>query len=303
MDSHHIEKHGNTDFPEILYIMGTGRSGTTVLEVLLANNPGLTGVGEVKHIFRDGFLNNTVCSCGEPTLDCPVWSNIFSHSGFNEVNLDEIDITISSLESHAGFFLLTAGLVSKRRMEDYRSANEEIFKSVTDATNCKIIIDSSKYSGRALAMARLFPGKIKILCVTRSPGGLLTAYQKPNKVEQKPKSTFMAVIYYLYVLSCMWVVKHRYPDICLTIRFDDLRQNPVKTLDRIQEWSGYDLSEAREKLLNNDWFNVGHIVTGNRLRKNGKIQFQKADKSKNQESSKNRFVQVILSIYRYALGF
>ena len=37
----------------LLYIMGTGRSATTILEIILTNNPKITGVGEVTHIFRD----------------------------------------------------------------------------------------------------------------------------------------------------------------------------------------------------------------------------------------------------------
>ena len=42
--------------PDILYIMGPGRSGTTVLHILLANNPGFFGMGEITHVFRDAFL-------------------------------------------------------------------------------------------------------------------------------------------------------------------------------------------------------------------------------------------------------
>src|SRR5687767_4385545 len=50
--------------PEILYVMGTGRSGTTILEVLLTNEEGITSTGEVKHIFRDAFVRDLQCACG-----------------------------------------------------------------------------------------------------------------------------------------------------------------------------------------------------------------------------------------------
>jgi len=62
--------------PDIIYIMGTGRSGTTILEVLLTNNARIVGAGELKHIFRDGFLANRQCSCGHATLDCAMWSAV-----------------------------------------------------------------------------------------------------------------------------------------------------------------------------------------------------------------------------------
>ena len=76
--------------PQIVYIMGTGRSGTTILEVLLANNPGFTGVGEVHRVVRHGFLEDRVCSCGKSARQCEVWAQVLRDSGWSDADLPEL---------------------------------------------------------------------------------------------------------------------------------------------------------------------------------------------------------------------
>ena len=64
------------DAPRLIYVMGTARSGTTILEILLGNNPGIANLGEVSHIFAHGFIRNDDCACGHPARECPVWGEV-----------------------------------------------------------------------------------------------------------------------------------------------------------------------------------------------------------------------------------
>lgn len=60
---------------------------------------------------------------------------------------------------------------------------------------------------------------------------------------------------------------------CLTIRFEDLSRDPVAVLTRIEDWSDISLARTRQTHTAAEVFRVGHIVTGNRLRKHGAVKF------------------------------
>ena len=291
--------------PDILYIMGTGRSGTTILEVLLANNRGFTGAGEIRHIFRDGFLRDALCACGASGRRCALWSAVLETTGWKHDDWVAGAQTLDAFESHARFPLVWAGVMQGAGVSRYRQISEAIFKTVAVVQKSNVVVDSSKYPGRALMLARLFPERVKVLCMTRSGAGILQAFEKRNEGEQRSKSPFAAAIYYLYVLCCMRLVRFRLRERCLTIRFEDLRRDPDATLHAIEHWSGYSLADARARLAAGDLFAVGHIVTGNRLRKQGRVRF--ASTPEEIRSSRARFavrlLAPLLDSYRKLLGF
>jgi hypothetical protein len=281
--------------------MGTGRSGTTILEILLKNNPDFFGAGELTYIFRDGFIQNKECSCGSLTTECAFWKNIKKEFTLNEILLNRTDFEY--VAKHWIFPFLFLNLARKKRLMSYIQNNEKLFLAIKKYSGCNTIIDSSKYPGRALTLAQYYPAQIKILCITRSPGGLLAAFKKRNEDEQKPKSNLMAAIYYLYVTACMFLVKYRFGKICYSIRFEELRGDPIGTLTKIQQWSGYNLSGSIEKIYKEEMLDVGHIVTGNRLRKNRKIKYQSQNIQNVAEMDSNNILHKLLTLYRRVLGF
>jgi hypothetical protein len=260
-------------FPEILYIMGTGRSGTTILEILLANNPGFTGVGEVHRIFRHGFLEDRTCACGKPARQCELWAAVLHSSSWQEAELPALAHEIEKGESHGRFPLVWMGLPATQ-LARYRTVNEVLFTQIGAATRSDVVVDSSKYASRALMLARSFPDRVKVLCITRSAAGLIRAFQKKHDAEQRPKGPLAVAAYYLYVLLCMRLVKARLQERCFAIRFEDLNRDPHAMLGRIESWSGYSLAETKARISSGGWFDVGHIVTGNRLRKKGRVKFE-----------------------------
>lgn len=282
--------------------MGTGRSGTTILEILLANNPGITGVGELKHIFRDGFLRDLPCACGRSGRQCELWSAVLQATGWNRSDWREIGQAIEKFESHQRFPLVWAGVGTASAR--YGQASEALFNAIGVAQHSEVIVDSSKYAGRALMLARLFPDRVKVLCITRSASGLLQAFARKDDKEQRPKSSLAAAAYYLYVLACMRCVRARLKQRCFAIRFEDLNRDPAATLDAIEAWSGYSLGKARAGVAAGDWFDVGHIVTGNRLRRQGRVKFDPARQADTRKpAAPAPMLARLLEAYRRLLGF
>ena len=58
---------------KLVYVGGHGRSGSTLLDVLLDASPQLLGVGELHHLPRL-LADDQSCSCGTALGRCPFWA-------------------------------------------------------------------------------------------------------------------------------------------------------------------------------------------------------------------------------------
>jgi hypothetical protein len=262
--------------PTILYIMGTGRSATTILEILIANNPEVSGVGEITHIFRDAVINNNRCSCGSIVDSCPLWSTVLKNKMFVEKYQRKTycKSLFYRFDWHYGFIKQVFGLFKKLEKKAYQEINSLLFQTASQFYGCKILVDSSKYAARAIALHKAFPGKVKVICLTRSPNGLVKAFRRIDAEEQRPKNLFAIVLYYLFVLSCcriaLFIIGK--PN-CIVISYEELMRDNISVFDQIEKLSDISLSSIKEKVLNNEYLDIHHIMTGNRLRKKGKIKF------------------------------
>ena len=60
----------------VLYVGGTGRSGSTVVANALGGLDDAVSVGEVRFLWERGIVQNRLCSCGEPFATCPFWNEV-----------------------------------------------------------------------------------------------------------------------------------------------------------------------------------------------------------------------------------
>ncbi len=65
---------------KIVFILGIGRSGSTLLDVTLGSHPKFIGLGEIYATLRNDFniFNNTTrtCTCGNTVNKCPFWGEV-----------------------------------------------------------------------------------------------------------------------------------------------------------------------------------------------------------------------------------
>ncbi|MCH8843042.1 MAG: sulfotransferase [SAR324 cluster bacterium] len=292
----------NDSMPEIIYIMGTARSGSTVLQIVLAASPGILAAGEVTHIFQDGFLDDAVCACGKNTADCTVWGEVGRLTAWGRSELEKLARMVRSLESHANFPRMVLGLFSGRAKRRYREVNEALFANLSRVSGAHTIVDASKYAGRALALSRAFRGKVWVIALTRSPEGILSAFRKGHREEQKPKSLAGAMLYYLYVATATRLTAAILGQRAICIGFEQLAADPAGTLARIERWCGKDLSAARARLAGQESFDTGHIVTGNRLRKAGTVRFDPSVAEIDSPHGAARIALATMNLYRSLLN-
>lgn len=292
------------NMPKVVYIMGTARSGSTILEILLSHGRGVFGAGEITSLIEDGFIENKPCSCGKSCRDCEVWGRV----------LEKLDMKCSEIEAwsslqrkvdwHNGFLRQLTRILSQKDKADYKELNRRLLRAIAEVTGSAVIVDSSKYTGRAVALARIVDADVKVICLTRSPAGLMASFQKPNKEEQRPKGALATVVYYMIIstlLRLATMIMGR--DKILQVSYESFLADPQATLRSIESLAGIELTDIICKLGKGEEFSIGHLVTGNRLRKKGIIRFNRSLSEHNHEGSVTRMLILLMNGWCRILGF
>src|ERR1700722_7728096 len=67
--------------PLVVYLAGTGRSGSTVLANILGEVDGVFAAGELRYLWQRGLKEGRLCGCGLPVRESPVWSRVLAMAG------------------------------------------------------------------------------------------------------------------------------------------------------------------------------------------------------------------------------
>ena len=283
--------------PRLVYIMGTGRSGSTVFEILLAHAENVFGAGELSFIVQDGFLDNQPCSCGAPTLECSVWSKVRQATGWRDSELVELAKLFRYVDHHRR---VPRFLLGHEIPPAYVTAQETLVRAIGEVTGAEVIVDSSKYVARALALQQA-DVEMDTLRLVRSPQGLMRSWQRPNKGEQEPKSPLQMVAYYSYVGASLWAASKK-TEPRLTVSYEDLVSDPRGTLSAVSQAIGIDLTTTIDAIEHKRSVPVGHIVTGNRLRKQGEIVFETRHASDRPSGRRARLAVGAMELERMLFG-
>ena len=247
--------------------MGCGRSGTTILDITLGNQPGFLSLGELNNAM-DAWNKNFPCSCGLPVKQCKIWHNVGnicfptdSGDEYYEISKNQKDI-----ERQVSIIKHILGLYDPSMIHTYNSYNLHIFKLLKESSSAKVIIDSSKSVGRALALLRNKKIDVQIIHLVRDPRGVYSSFQKRNVVT--PRRNILSLIAYWNSVNFLGsLVRARFgARKVLLVRYEDLISKTDRTIDKISDFIKEDLSSVKIKLKNKIPMERGHIASGNRIR-------------------------------------
>jgi hypothetical protein len=168
---------------KILYILSDGRSGSTLLDLLLGSHPRVQSLGEMKHFHRYAGTGGNVkkCTCGKNLLACPHWGRM----------LEGLDHDYS---------------LPLNQAEDFAMRNYDLFLRICKVADVTWICDSSKDPGR-LDLLLSSPGiDVEIIHLVRDPRAVAYSNIRKRRRVQKAKGfSLRNWREYNYVKSvCVW---------------------------------------------------------------------------------------------------
>lgn len=250
--------------------MGAGRSGTTALATFLGNNKEILNIGEM-HQFFEYLDENKECSCGKLLNECEFWKNKIDNPT-QEYSVNSRKLS-EKMESHSSIIKHLLNRFSNIEYERYIELHQSILDSIQSDSEKSTLLDSSKYIGRAIALNKLDNIELKIIYVVRDVRGVINSFSKKVQTSKSPLST---IVYYSLInlvaeFISLVILRHK----VIKIRYEDLINSPTRVFSNLESFFELDLSDINNKIEKKQFFEIGHIVGGNRLKKNKEIFFKK----------------------------
>ena len=254
----------NPDRPQVIYVMGAGRSGSTVLGVTLGNS------GDV---FYAGELDAWLARSAEPQLSGPEQDRFWRQVSANVEGAAELYGRGSQRAIERSMSLLRPReWPARRRLRmPYRRVAERLYRAVADAAGTSVIVDTSHYPLRARELQAIAGIDLYLIYLMRDPQSVVASFNRKD-VAQYSKATFTTNVY-LWVTNLLAVavfLRHR-ADRRLFVRYEDFLADPARVLGEIVGLAGVtapppDFSSLR----------IGVPFQGNRLIRSDVIELESA---------------------------
>ena len=239
--------------PRILYIVGSGRSGSTLLDLLLGSHPEIESGGECykyARYFSPSSMrpdNKRICTCGMHVHECGYWKAVREvlMRNYGEVNFD--------LETPDA--------------DRFIEWNRRVIDAILDVSGKAMFVDSSKHFHR---LRRLVDsGAFEVAAVHLVRDGRAVAFSGARKGYEVEKmlQEWRHNVGWKAALRSMHGVPYK------LVRYEDLTADPDATLKSILDL--IDLEFDKSMLRFRDV--AHHNLAGNRMRMAGSSEIRRDD--------------------------
>jgi hypothetical protein len=268
----------------LVYILGSGRCGSTILDSVIGTAPLALSTGELDKIGRAraaaeasrGAHTLSLCSCGQPVTTCPLWSPVWDdlrgRYDVAEYGRDLARFERVLLSIPAASWGRLAGTRAFRR---HLNATGFLLQSIAHRAGASVIVDSSKNPTRGWLYSLLPEAQfdVRLVHIVRDGRRVLAsnlAHFHPDELVSEPSpwsptmTSFYSTAYWSYMnlhASLLGLARRRPYRL---LRYEDLVARPQETLVSLEAFLGVDLSLPRERVAQSLPLARGHLLHGNR---------------------------------------
>ncbi len=179
-------RRGQEPATKVLYIGGSGRSGSTLLECLLARLDNVVVLGEVQHLWRRGVRENQLCACGARFEDCPFWSEVGARAfgGWDQVDVDRVLKLMEQVDRQRRMVLTARRHPSTPTTEaarEYSDYYRRIYDAARAISGAEVVVDSNKVPPTALCLSHNGDLDLRVLHLVRDSRGVAYSWTKTVK--------------------------------------------------------------------------------------------------------------------------
>jgi hypothetical protein len=273
---------------KVVFIGGSGRSGSTLIDRILGEIEGFFSVGELRYIWERGFSDNQLCGCGMPFRECDFW-NAVTKEAFGRIENGEID-RIRKLKHFVDrkrniFKLVFSFIRSKEYIQDkdhYAEVLVRLYRAVKEVSGCDLIIDSSKNPSYGFLLSSIPEIDLYVVHLVRDSRGTSFSWlRKRVRPEITGKRETMPIIGPLQS-AIEWLVLNGLTEWLgifntkyLFCRYEDFVNNAGEAIRNILSYveeTGKSTDFIRGNVVS---LGINHTVSGNPMRfKKGEVEIR-----------------------------
>ncbi len=212
--------------PKVIYVMGAGRSGSTIVGVALGN---------CRNIFYAGELDAWLRRSGIPNFGGVERTQFWLAVGQNVPSGPALfgDSAWRCLEHALAPFRFWQFNERRHLRRRYRQTAAELYRAITRISRATHIVDTSHYPLRARELRRLPDIDLYLVYLVRDPKSVVASFRR-HDVSQPSKSLVAANVYLALtnLLSVLVFLRHR-TDRRVFVRYEDFVKEPAAQLRNI----------------------------------------------------------------------
>lgn len=274
-----IKRRAMTHDPiRLVYILGSGRCGSTVVGGVLKSDYGFFATGELHWLLPRARNPDERCACGSPVPDCPFWSSVLAECR-RRFDLELFDRDSRRFERYPSVLgTLLAKLTRARSLRRYLADLSTLVRVISVVAGTQLVCDSSKNPVRGWLYSLLPKSEVDVryLHLVRDGRSVLSSWATyprnprdlgaPAVPNPKPDPEWFnaAVWASANLLSSLLGRFHttRY----LRVRYEDLVLDPQTTVERIARFLHVAPVSCSPADGTTTPLVFGHMVAGNRIR-------------------------------------
>jgi Sulfotransferase domain len=273
----------DSGYPRVIYVGGLGRSGSTLVERLLSELPGVRAAGEVVHLWQRGVVEDERCGCGDRFGDCEFWAQVgkTAFGGWDELDVGRVTELRGRVDRTRFIPRLAGAARSAARqpaLTEYTGYYLRVYKAIAEVSGLRVVVDSSKHASLAYCLRAGTDLDLRIIHVIRDSRAVAYSWSVPVARPDAARETFMST-YSPVVAAGQWNAQNaaialltRTGAPVLRVRYEDLVRCPEETVRSMAGFAGLALDAADLSFLGGDdmsrWASLreAHTVSGNPMR-------------------------------------
>jgi hypothetical protein len=269
--------------PKVVYVMGAGHSGSTILGVALGN---------CEDFFYAGEVEEWLVKSGRPP-----WAERERAQFWRAVadQVDGADLLGADANSHierSSAVLRVDRWPARRRMLGrYRRVAEELFRAISSTADVKHVIDTSHFPLRARELKKLPGIELYLLFLVRDPQAVVASNLRelsPHEVaERRLRTVLMNANLWITQLVSTFVFLRQPRERRLFVRHEEFLADPEGVLEQVLQWVGS--TAVVPDLMS---LHIGAPLEGNRLIRSSVIALQGSTRSVPRTSLLTTLVQL-----------
>jgi Sulfotransferase family len=289
---------------KVLFIMGRGRSGSTVLDNLLGQIDGFVSVGELHNLFKRGLERGYRCGCGRTLSSCAFWRSVLS-TAFGDRDLDAGQVVRwqNELVSHRRTHALIRMQPSARGAElgAYVDVLKRLYSALGKVSGARVVVDSSKRPAHG-ALLHLVPGITPYFVhLVRDPRAVVFSRQRAksdlDRAMRRDNVAYSALTWNSRNRAADAVRRSQPPARSLLTRYEDFAARPREALRAVADLVGEHHAELPLESDHVAHVGVNHTASGNPSRFNsGTIAIRSDDQWRTSQSHLDRLLATIITL-------
>jgi hypothetical protein len=277
------------DPPRVVSIIGSGRSGSTLLDIVVGSHPNIEGVGALAKLPRSGWTpdDDRRCSCGSAIHRCPYWTAVHER-WLDEVGRDGLARYVELQDRYERSSSRWPRLALERRRPsgpflEYARMTAALYGAIRSVSGKSVILDSSKKPLRTYALLAGGTLDVRVLHLVRDGRGVVWSRLKalPRDVEagvpstRPPTPPWRTTLHWAQAnLESELVARRAGRGRAARVTYETFVASPGTLLRDISPVVGENLAELARGLDEGRDLHAGHRVGGNRMRFSGSVRLR-----------------------------